>query len=80
MKSVKIRILSKEPMAFRDTTVGEVYDAILLEPGELVPDGWSRYHGQENDENLSICFMDNVNDDCAVNVVGNEDVFFTFVE
>lgn len=79
MKNVKIVVLNKDHWSFIDTTVNKEYDAIILEPGEVVPERFAGYPGQTNDEDQAVLFLDDTDCDCACDVAGTIGVNFKIV-
>lgn len=79
MEKIKIEIISTSVGPFRDTTVGEVYDAIVLKGFEEVPEPWCPYPGYKNDGMKSLLLIDDLEDDVAVNFDDFEHVNFVVV-
>ena len=72
MRNVKVEVLF-QIIATRDAIVGKVYDALLLEDGDLVPDDYKAYDGQVNEFGDTVCFFDEVGQDVAVPLEWAED-------
>lgn len=74
MRNVKVEILHKI-VPTQDTIVGKVYDALLLEDGDLVPDEYKGYEGQVNQFGDTVCFVDEAGEGVAVPLEWAEDSF-----
>lgn len=59
----------------RDCTVGKVYEAILLEDGDIVPAPYHAFNGQVSkvEGGLAVCFIDDVGDAVAFPIINKED-------
>lgn len=72
MRNVKVEILS-QIIPTRDCIKGKVYDAVMVEQGDLVPESHRAYEGQVNDFGDVVCFFDEVQEDIAIPMLFSED-------